>query len=276
MKTFFIKMQGLGNDFVVLDSRLQQSPLDPEKIRFLADRRLGVGCDTVVVLEPPKKSAKALVYCSFFNSDGSQSAACGNATRCIAGLLAAETGQSGIVIETAVGELFASVNPDGQVCVDMGVAKLEWQEIPLASSENMLFLPIALGPLNGAVGVNMGNPHAVFFVDDVAAVDLVTLGPQVENHPLFPQKTNVEVVSVLGPDRLRMRVWERGAGITQACGTGACAAVVAAIRRALIAGPSAVVELDGGNLHIEWRKSDGHVLMTGPWAEVYRGDIDYP
>lgn len=270
MKTFFIKMQGLGNDFVVLDARQREVALTPEKIRFLADRRRGVGCDTVVVLEPPKKSSKATVYCSFFNSDGSQSSACGNATRCIAGLLS----KSEAIIETAAGELFVAIKEGGQVTVDMGAPKLDWQDIPLSSEKETENIDLAIRGLPAAVAVNMGNPHAVFFVDDVEAVDLATIGPQVENHLLFPEKTNVEFVSVLGPDRLRMRVWERGAGITQACGTGACAAVVAAIRRGLISGRSATVTLDGGDLHIEWREADGHVLMTGPWAEVCRGEIE--
>lgn len=273
MKTFFVKMQGLGNDFIVLDARKSPVTLGESGIRALCDRRLGIGADMVIVIENPRNVADADVFMGIFNFDGSEVGACGNATRCVAGLLMQESGKTVLVIETQAGRLVAEKASDGQVSVDMGAARLEWQQIPLSQSKNTEIFEIDGVSVPSAVAVNMGNPHAVFFVDDVAAVDLEGLGQQVENHPLFPERTNVEFVQVLTPDHLRMRVWERGVGVTPACGTGACASVVAAIRRGLVAGRQARITLDGGDLHIHWREDDGHVVMTGPWAEVYRGEI---
>lgn len=270
MKNFFVKMQGLGNDFAVFDARLLPVSLTPEKIRQLCDRRLGIGCDMVILIEKPRKIANAAVFMSIFNFDGSEVGACGNATRCVAGLLMQQSGQSSVVIETLAGRLEAR-QQGADVSVDMGPARLEWQEIPLSHENKTDNLDVGLAGLPPAVAVSMGNPHAVFFVDDVAAVDLATIGPQVENHPLFPQRTNVEFVERQG-DILRMRVWERGVGITPACGSGACATAVAAMRRGIVAGRKTTVRLDGGDLAIEWR-DDGHVIMTGAWAEVYRGEI---
>ncbi len=273
MKSFFVKMQGLGNDFIVLDARATPVALDAERIRSLCDRRLGIGADMVIIIEKPRKIADANVFMGIFNFDGSEVGACGNATRCVAGLLMAQTGRDDVVIETQAGRLVAQKAADAQVSVDMGKARLGWQEIPLSQSKETENFAIEGIAVPAATAVNMGNPHAVFFVDNVAAVDLEGLGPQVENHPLFPERTNVEFVQVMAPDHLRMRVWERGVGVTPACGSGACASVVAGIRRGLVTGRQARITLDGGDLHILWREDDGHVVMTGPWAEVYRGEI---
>ena len=267
----FSKMQGLGNDFVVLDSRRRAIPLALADRRRIADRRLGIGCDQLIVLEPAR-SAGADVFMRIYNPDGGEAGACGNATRCIAGRLMEESGGDRLTVETISGLLPARRGEGGRITVDMGAAKTGWREIPLGAACDTLRLPVSLGPLRDPVGINMGNPHAVFFVDDVDAIALESIGPKLEHAPLFPERANIEIVQVLSPDRLRMRVWERGAGITMACGSGACASLVAAARRGLT-GRRAEVMLDGGPLEIEWLEN-GHVLMTGAWAESFRGELD--
>jgi diaminopimelate epimerase len=266
----FTKMQGLGNDFVVLDARRKAVPLGLGDRRRIADRRRGIGCDQLIVLEPPR-TAGADVFMRIYNPDGSEAGACGNATRCISGRLMDESGAERMTVETISGLLPARRREGGRVTVDMGAARTGWREIPIAQDCDTLHLPVALGPLGDPVGVNMGNPHAVFFVDDVDAIALETIGPKLEHAPLFPERANIEIVQVMSPERLRMRVWERGAGITMACGSGACAALVAAARRELT-GRRAEVVLDGGPLEIEWLEN-GHVLMTGAWAESFTGEI---
>ncbi len=267
----FVKMHGLGNDFVVLDARASGLALSPAMVRAVADRHRGVGCDQLIVIEPARGSTSD-AWMTIYNPDGSESGACGNATRCVAWLLMGQSGGDKVVIETKAGLLDAEARGEGLVAVDMGRARLDWREIPLAEARDTLHLGIGAGPLADPVGVSMGNPHAVFFVDEVAAIDLAALGPVLENHALFPERANIEIVQVLGPERLRMRVRERGAGITQACGTGACATLVAAARRGLCARKAEVV-LDGGSLFIEWL-ADDHVLMTGPVALAFRGTLD--
>ncbi len=267
----FIKMHGLGNDFAIFDGRSQKIALSLEKIKLMADRRFGIGFDQTVVIEPSKTQGTD-AYLRIYNADGSEVGACGNATRCIVKLLVEEAGKAEISLETKAGKLTGK-KAGSKVMVDMGKAHLDWQDIPLSYEKNTLSLPISEGGLKDPVGVSMGNPHAVFFVDNTEEVDLTTLGPKLEHHPLFPERANIGVASLATPDRLRLRVWERGAGLTQACGTGACAAGVAAVRRGLT-GRRVTVVLDGGELLIEWRETDGHVLMTGDAVEVYRGEID--
>jgi diaminopimelate epimerase len=206
------------------------------------------------------------------NADGGVVSSCGNGARCVADLVMADTGKDAVVLETLAGPVSASHGEDGQVAVDIGPAKLDWQDIPLAMEENTGHLDIVVGSLSNPVAVSMGNPHVVFFVKDVEAVDLARLGPMIETHALFPNRTNVEVVEVLDRSHMRMRVWERGVGITQACGTGACAVGVAGVRRNLT-DRAVTVTLDGGDLHIVWRE-DGHVIMTGPVSYSYDGVID--
>jgi diaminopimelate epimerase len=266
----FTKMQGLGNDFVVLDARRRAIPLGLADRRRIADRHFGIGCDQLIVLEPPQ-SAGADVFMRIYNPDGSEAGACGNATRCVSGRLMAESGAERITVETISGLLPARRREAGRITVDMGPPRLAWREIPVNVDCDTLHLPLSLGPLSDPVGVNMGNPHAVFFVDDVDAIALEEIGPKLEHAALFPDRANIEIVQVLSPDRLRMRVWERGAGITLACGSGTCATVVAAARRGLT-GRRAEVVLDGGVLEIEWLEN-GHVLMTGLWAESFTGEI---
>lgn len=277
----FLKMHGLGNDFVVLDARRHAVDLTPARIRALSDRRTGIGCDQLAVIAPARigqngsqvSDATMLIY----NADGSEVSACGNATRCVAWLLMRESGTDKVVIETKAGLLDAESRGDRLVAVDMGRPRLDWRDLPLAEPVDTLHLGIAAGPLVDPVGVNMGNPHAVFFVDDAEAVDLAAFGPGLEHHALFPERANIEAAQLLSaPDaalgRIRMRVWERGTGITMACGTGACATLVAAARRGL-SPRKAEILLDGGSLTIEWLPDD-HVLMTGPVATSFAGTLD--
>jgi len=267
----FIKMHGLGNDFAIFDGRAQKLEISPDRICVLADRRRGIGFDQMVVMDAAA-SAGVDVFLRIFNADGSEAGACGNATRCVAKLLIAELKKSVVVMETSAGRLKAKMAGDG-VIVDMGAPLTDWKEIPLSRAENTLSLPISGGGLKQPVAVNVGNPHAVFFVEDVAKIDLETAGPQIERHAIFPERVNVEVAELLSPSEIRVRVWERGSGITPACGTGACAVAVAGVRRGLTRRKVKIV-LDGGDLEIEWRESDGHILMTGAAAEVYRGEVD--
>jgi diaminopimelate epimerase len=267
----FRKMHGLGNDFVVLDQRVQNLAVDAALACALADRRTGIGCDLLILVEPPRDPA-AQVFMRFLNADASEAAACGNGTRCIARLIAEETGERRVRLETLAGLLDAEMLPDGRVAVDMGLARTGWDEIPLTRPMDTLRVDLTLGPLAEPACGNIGNPHATFFVADAEAVDLAALGPELEHHRLFPERANIGVATVEHPERIRLRVWERGAGLTRACGTGACAALVAAHRRGLT-GRHATVALDGGELDILWRE-DGHVMMTGPATLAYEGRFD--
>ena len=267
----FTKMHGLGNDFAIFDGRAAELDVTPEQIRRLSDRRTGIGFDQLVILAPAK-SAGSDVFLKMYNADGGPIESCGNATRCVAALLFDELKKAEVALETSAVSLTAK-KAGNRVTVDMGPAYLKWQEIPLSHEENTLSLPVSEGGLTNPVGVGMGNPHAVFFVKNAETVPLETLGPKVEHHSLFPARTNVEVAQVLSPTRIRMRVWERGTGITQACGTGACAVAVAGVRRGLTERNISII-LDGGILDIEWREADGHVLMTGDVALSYRGEVE--
>lgn len=272
MTKTFLKMHGLGNDFAIFDGR-EGVPLylSTDAIRRLGDRHTGIGFDQMVIIDPPK-SAQANVFMRIFNNDGGEVGACGNVTRCVADILMRETGRSEVVIQTVAGQLRAVRAGAGRVCVDMGKVRLGWQDIPLSHEQDTLSLSLSEGLLKSPVAVNVGNPHAVFFVQQLEDVPLEKLGPMIETHPLFPQKTNVEIVRIDSPVAVTMRVWERGVGITRACGTGACAVAVAAARRGLT-GRKVRVTLEGGILDIEWRESDDHVLMTGEVAEVFSGTI---
>ena len=268
----FLKMNGLGNDFVVVETRSGPFDPTPAEVRAIADRTSGVGCDQLIAIE---KSDDADARVRFWNADGEEVGACGNGTRCVGWLLMQSSGKDEAVIETRAGRLIATRAGERLVSVDMGPPGLDWDQIPLAAEHDTRALDVALfdhPALSAAPGcVSMGNPHVVFFVDDVDATPIATIGPAVEVHPLFPEHVNVGFAQVLAPDRIRLRVWERGAGLTQACGTGACAALVAASRRALV-GRHAVMVLDGGELHIEW-DGRGHVIMTGPAAVDFAGEL---
>jgi len=270
----FLKMHGLGNDFVIIDARGAggaegHGPVTAALARALGDRHRGVGFDQLaVVADAPRDcSGDADARITFWNADGSIAGACGNATRCIAHLLMAETGRCRVALAAGNGRLEAERLADGRVRVDMGPARTFWRDIPLAREADTVALPLPGGP--GAV--SMGNPHCVHFVADVAAVDPVRRGAEVEHDPLFPERTNVQFVQVLDRARVRARVWERGVGVTLASGSSACAIVVAGVRKGLL-DRRAVVELDGGELEIEYLE-DGHVLMAGPVAHVFEGRL---
>lgn len=259
----FMKMHGAGNDFVVIDSRGHAGAVvTPALAKALGDRNRGVGFDQLAEIREGTDGADFTL--DFWNSDGSLAGACGNATRCVSDYVMRGLGRDAVTLITARGGLFAVRLADGQVSVNMGAPQLDWPSVPLVRDMDLLHLPLPGDP----VAVGMGNPHCVLFVDDAEAVDVASLGPRYEHDPLFPERTNVEFASVLAPDHLRMRVWERGAGITLACGSGACATAVAAHLRGLT-GRRVSLTLDGGVLEIDWRE-DG-VWMTGPVAHVFDG-----
>ena len=257
----FLRMHGLGNDFVVIDSRGRGAVTTPALAKALGDRHRGVGFDQLAEIRDAEGADFAL---DFWNSDGSRAGACGNATRCVSDLVMAGLGREAVRLVTARGELQARRLDSGLVAVNMGPPVLDWAAIPLAREVDVLHLPLPGDP----VAVGMGNPHCVVFVADAEAEDVTGRGALLEHDPLFPERTNVEFVNVLGPDHLRMRVWERGAGITLACGSGACAVAVAAHLRGLT-GRAVEIDVDGGRLSIDWRE-DG-VWMTGPVAHVFDG-----
>jgi diaminopimelate epimerase len=265
----FIKMHGLGNDFVVLDARTAPlPPMTAAVARALGDRRTGIGFDQLVLLETSESHAFRM---RIFNKDGGEVGACGNASRAVA-LLHGEPA----VIETGGGPI--ALEPlEGGARVDMRAPRFDWDAIPLAYAMDTFTMPLGWpmgdGALEGPMAVNVGNPHAVFFVDDADAVPLETLGPVIETDPVFPERVNVNVASLAGPDHLVLRVWERGAGLTRACGTGACATAVAAIRRGLVQSPVRVT-LPGGDLEIAWEPG-GTILMSGPATTSFRGTFDW-
>ncbi|MGB0681572.1 MAG: diaminopimelate epimerase [Magnetovibrionaceae bacterium] len=267
----FLKMHGLGNDFVVLDGRAQPVRLDRDAILAIADRRTGVGFDQMIVLEPSRGDG-GLCFMRILNADASEVDACGNATRCVGRLLLAEHEAQSVTIETNAGLLIAEADQGSRVRVDMGPARLDWDQIPVAHEVDTLHLPVQWNELTDPVGVGMGNPHAVFFVPNAEAIKLEDLGPVIEIHPFFPEKVNVSVASLKADGSLRLRVWERGVGITRACGTAACATAVAAHRRGLT-GRSATVHLDGGALDLTWREKDGHVIMAGDTGLSFEGEL---
>ena len=266
----FLKMHGLGNDFVILDHRSKADPLNPDLIRHIADRRFGVGCDQVIVLEPTNQAA---LFMRIFNPDGTEAESCGNATRCVADLYMREKGKTECIIETKAGLLSCRMVQNATLVeVDMGTPQLDWVDIPLAQEKDTLHLGIGQGPARDPVAVGMGNPHCIFFVDDVESFDVERFGPVFENHDLYPNRTNVEFAQILENNRIRLRVWERGVGVTLACGSGACATAAAAVQRGLTDRKVEII-MDGGALMLEWREEDGHVLMTGPVSYVFEGAL---
>ncbi|MZR29466.1 diaminopimelate epimerase [Sneathiella litorea] len=266
----FIKMHGLGNDFVIIDGRATPPELSGAALRAIADRHRGVGYDQLIVMEPTAHDAD--IFMRIYNSDGSEAEACGNATRCVAHLLMEEADKNAVTIETRAGFLAATTEDRQHIVIDMGLPKLGWQDIPLSREEDTKHINLTVGPLSDPVGVNMGNPHVVFFVEDAEAVDLEKWGPIAETDPIFPAKANISVVSKMENGDLRLRVWERGVGITLACGSAACATIVAANIRGL-AGKEATLHLNGGPLDLRLGEN-GHVFMGGPIATAYHGTLD--
>lgn len=266
-KIHFLKMHGAGNDFVIIDAREHSITLTTEQVIKLADRHKGIGCDQLVVIE---NAVSADCFMRIYNADGSISATCGNATRCVATILFKNTKNQQVTIDTLAGTLTAIRAENNHITVNMGKARLDWQEIPLAAEMDTLALPIEEGMLRNPVAVSMGNPHAVFFVEDAEAVPLETSGSLLEHHSLFPERANIGVAQVIARDKIHLRVWERGAGETLACGSGACAALVAACRRGLT-DRKVTIALKGGELVIEWLPS-GEVLMTGEAVTSFSGE----
>ncbi len=258
-----MKMHGLGNDFVVIDRRARAVDITADLARALGHRQMGLGFDQLAAIDTDPEADARL---TFWNADGSLSAACGNATRCVARHLMRETGQDALVLRTERGLLACEDAGGGLTRVNMGAPLTDWQDVPLARETDTLHLPLDGDP----VATGMGNPHCTFFVDDAEAIDLAALGPRFEHDPLFPERTNVQFASIIGPDHLRMRVWERGTGITLASGSSSCAVAVAAHRRGLT-GRSVTLDLDGGQILIDW-KDDG-VWMTGPTTHVLTGEL---
>jgi diaminopimelate epimerase len=268
-------MHGLGNDFVILDGRKKALDLPLERRRNIAHRQLGIGCDQLIVLEPPT-DRDADIFMRIYNPDGSEAGACGNATRCVASLVMDERKADQVTVQTISGLLESQKTGMGAnglpvIAVDMGLARLDWREIPVREACDTNHMPVGLGPLQDPVGTNVGNPHATFFVDNLAAIPLEELGPKLEHDPFFPQRANIGVAQMAGKDRLRLRVWERGTGVTLACGSGACAAGVAAARRGL-SSRRVEVMVEHGTLTIEWLRDD-HVMMTGGISLSYKGEL---
>ena len=275
----FAKMNGLGNDFVVIDARERAVPLTRERIRRIADREGGIGCDQLIRIEEPGRHAGAEAFMRIWNRDGDEVDACGNATRCIAWGLMEESGRDRAIIATNAGLLDCRPGPEPMtVTVDMGRPRFGWKEIPLSEEfADTRMIELQVGPidapeLHSPSVANVGNPHCIFWVDDIEAHDLKTLGPFLENHVLFPERANISLAHVTSEDALTLKVWERGAGLTRACGTAACAAAVAAHRKRLT-GRDVRVTLPGGPLDISWAEND-HVLMTGPVAFDFDGSLD--
>lgn len=261
----FYKMNGAGNSFVIFDSREEPLAADADRIRQIADPLTGVGADQVIAME---NSVRGDVFMRIWNRDGSEAEACGNATRCVAWLMMQESGGGETTVETVAGLLASRDAGEHMVSVDMGSPLLKWEEIPLAERMDTRGIDLKIGPIDDPYmqlpgAVNMGNPHIVFFVPALDEVDVAAAGSLVENHPLFPEGVNVGFAEVIDHETMRLRTWERGVGLTKACGSNICAAVVAANRRNLT-GRSVSVHNDGGIVHIEWRESDDHVIMTGP------------
>lgn len=269
----YFKMNGCGNDFVIIDARSRGAlPLSPAQARTIADREAGLGCDQVIAVE---RSMRGDAFMRIWNADGEEVDACGNGARCVAWLLLEEGGAAWRRIETGAGLLHAQRAGNLAITVDMGSPLLRWEEIPLAHAMDTVRLDFSAEGLEGPGAVNMGNPHVVFFVADAAEAPVRRIGPRVEVDPLFPEKVNVGFAEVRSREQIRLRVWERGAGLTKACGTGACAALVAAHRQGRT-GRNAELILDGGSLQIEWRAGDDRVLMTGPVELEHSGEIPAP
>ncbi|MEH6524689.1 MAG: diaminopimelate epimerase [Sneathiella sp.] len=266
----FIKMHGLGNDFVIIDGRENLPDLSVTALQAIADRHRGVGYDQLIVLEP--SMAGADVFMRIYNADGSESEACGNATRCVVNMMMDETSKDAVVVETLAGLLAGTKDSAGVIVVDMGKPSLEWQKIPLSHAQDPSHIELTAGPLSDPVGVNMGNPHAVFFVDDAEQIDLEKWGPILETDPVFPERANISVASKMPNGDIRLRVWERGVGITLACGSAACATIVAANIRGL-SGRSSRLHLNGGPLDMRIGES-GNVFMGGAIATSFSGHLD--
>lgn len=274
----FVKMHGLRNHFAIVDAREQAFRPAADELARLCDVQVGIGADQLVVVEPPSEDARAagaVAFARFWNTDGREAEACGNATRCVAWLLFEESGASAAAVETRAGVLSCRRAGRDRVRTTMGRVSMEWRDVPLAEPRDTVHLDFRCGPLSDPAALSVGNPHLVFFVDDFEAIDLAKLAPQIQRDPLFPQQVNVGVAQMLAHDELRLAVYERGAGLTMACGSGACAAAYAALARGLTDARSLAVQLPGGRLDVEITP-DGTAAITGPVAWCYAGWLPAP
>ncbi len=271
----FRKMNGLGNDFVVLDGRKRKIDVTEEAARAIADRESGIGCDQLILLD---KSVFADVRMRIWNNEGGEVESCGNASRCIADIVLNENGAETVSVETLGGLLKCWRAGEGLMSVDMGEPSFHWSQIPLAEEfHDTRTIELQIGPIDDPIlhtpsALNVGNPHAIFWVDDPESYDLAKFGPLLENHPIFPERANISLAKVIEGKHIVLKVWERGAGLTRACGTAACAAAAAAARMELT-GRDVTVTLPGGDLHISWREEDDHIIMTGPFAYDFEGEL---
>lgn len=275
----YSKMNGAGNEILVVDLRGRRDMLRAAEVQAIAADP-STRFDQLMAIRPTRVDG-ADARLTIFNRDGSLSGACGNGTRCVAALMMEASGRDALAFETDAGILFADRDAEGRITVDMGTPRFRWDEIPLAEAfHDTRAIELQIGPMDRPIlhspsVVNMGNPHVIFWVEDVAAYDLARLGPLIENHPMFPERVNVSLAEVLSTDHIRLRVWERGAGLTLACGSAACATTVAAARTGRT-GRAVTLSLPGGDLHVTWRESDDHVLMTGPWELESTGELKLP
>lgn len=270
----FTKMHGLGNDFMVIDLVTQSAHIQPKHVRQWADRHTGIGFDQLLIVEPPGQPEVDFRY-RIFNADGSEVEQCGNGARCFARFVSDKrlTTRKKVRVETKGGVIELNIKSDGQVCVDMGAPRLDPVQVPFAAASEAVLYPVEVGDLSVELAaISMGNPHGVLLVDDVDTAPVHSLGPQLETHPRFPNKANIGFLQVIDDHHARLRVWERGCGETQACGTGACAAAVAGIRKGLLCSP-VEIELPGGKLSIEWGGPGRPVMMTGPAVRVFEGQV---
>lgn len=267
-------MHGLGNDFVIVDARGSARAPDQQQIAAMTNRKTGIGCDQFIVLHDAEQAAVACFMRIYNAPDGTEAEACGNATRCVADYLMRDSGENAVDIQTVAGVLKCTRAPEDQITVDMGAPNLDWSDIPMSKAVETLYVSFTDMNLPDGVAVNVGNPHIVFFMEEkVEAFPVDQYGPKIETHALFPNKTNVEFCNVIDRQTIRMRVWERGVGVTQACGTGACAAAIAGMRRGLVDRQCKVI-LDGGTLSFHWREKDDHILMSGPATFVFKGAVE--
>ena len=264
-------MHGLKNDFVIIDGREKKIHLNKNQIKKIANRKIGLGCDQIIILEKPKNK-KTFVFIKIFNSDGSETKACGNASRCVAFLLMKELKTKKIIIQTKAGFLNAFLKKNKEVSVDIGKAYFKWNQIPLKKKMDTKKLNFKTDNFVNPFAVNVGNPHVVFFIKDLKKINLKKVGPKIERHSLFPERINVNFAKILSNNKISLKVWERGVGITKACGTGASATTVAAIKKKLISGRICYIQMDGGKLKIEYKKN-GHIVMTGPVKMIKKGNL---
>ncbi len=269
----FLKMHGLGNDFVIFDARNQHMKLNQDSVKYISNRKTGIGCDQIAIINPAK-SKDTDCFMLIYNADGGEVGACGNVTRCVASFLMKDLNKDKVLIETIEDILICTKSDNDNITVDMGIPRVKWDEIPLSKEVDTLNLNLSKDNVSNPTAVSVGNPHCVFMVENIDNIDIEKLGSYFENHELFPERTNVEFIKIIDRNTIRMKVWERGTGVTKSCGTGACGSFVAAHRKGLV-GDKAKLILDGGELEISINNETGHIFMKGAATYVFKGDIEF-